>query len=627
MQVFVARQPIFDTRKRVVAYELLFRSSMDNWFPKIDGDVASSKVINDALTTFDLQTLTAGKKAYINVTRRVLCEGLYTILPPRQTVIELLETVDADAETIAAVRAARAAGYDVALDDFVARPALEPLVSLVNILKVDFLVTTPEECRRIREHNRGRKMTLLAEKLETAANVRDAEQMGYTLFQGYFFQRPEIISREDIPPSKLTYVRFLRELQAPTLDFDGIEAIIKHDVSLSVKLLKFLNSAAFGWRSRVTSLKQALVLLGERPFRKWASLIAIVGMSDDRPPELALVSLTRAKFAERLCPNVGLAGRELDAFLIGLLVGAGRDGWTANARVAGGDLGFSRDRRRAAAAGHHPRSAARAGHGLRARRMGRRDRAGEGVGNRRNDIARNRDRVAGLGDRDPADLIEPPQKPPTEPGGGGGVGVPGFWGGGGGGRPRGDGRGPMGRKSGWGDGPEPFACGGGGGVRGLPAATPSARRAPGGAGRPGRPPPPRFLLRGLWGGAPGTRGAGGGGAGGGGGGWVPGEGGGQGGRGRETGKGGAWCPPPLESVGFRKFLRPLVIVAHRSFGPSTGLPLAYSSICVPISTTRLGGIEKKSVAERELRDRKRNNRLRQNARLGFRVGSRVSRPR
>lgn len=319
MQVFVARQPIFDTRKRVVAYELLFRSSMDNWFPKIDGDVASSKVINDALTTFDLRTLTAGKKAYVNVTRRVLCEGLYTILPPRRTVIELLETVDADAETIAAVRSARAAGYDVALDDFVARPALEPLVSLVNILKVDFLVTTPEECRRIREHNRGRKMTLLAEKLETAAHVRDAEQMGYTLFQGYFFQRPEIISREDIPPSKLTYVRFLRELQAPTLDFDGIEAIIKHDVSLSVKLLKFLNSAAFGWRSRVTSLKQALVLLGERPFRKWASLIAIVGMSSDRPPELALVSLTRAKFAERLCPNIGLAGRELDAFLIGLL--------------------------------------------------------------------------------------------------------------------------------------------------------------------------------------------------------------------------------------------------------------------------------------------------------------------
>jgi len=148
---------------------------------------------------------------------------------------------------------------------------------------------------------------------------REAEAMGYTLFQGYFFQRPEIISRSDIPPSKMTYVRFLRELQAPTLDFDGIERVIKHDLALSVKLLKFLNSAAFGWRSRVTSLKQALVLLGERPFRKWASLIAVVGMTGDRPPELALLSLARAKFAETLCPLAGLAGQELDAFLVGLL--------------------------------------------------------------------------------------------------------------------------------------------------------------------------------------------------------------------------------------------------------------------------------------------------------------------
>ena len=138
--------------------------------------------------------------------------------------------------------------------------------------------------------------------MENAAEFESAEQLGYTLFQGYFFQRPEIISREEIPPAKMTYVRFLRELQAPVLDYGALEALIKQDVALSVKLLKLLNSAAFGWKSRVTSLKHALVLLGERPFRKWASLIAVVGMTDDRPPELALVSLARARFCERLCP-------------------------------------------------------------------------------------------------------------------------------------------------------------------------------------------------------------------------------------------------------------------------------------------------------------------------------------
>jgi c-di-GMP-related signal transduction protein len=319
MQVFVARQPIFDTRQRVVAYELLFRNSMENWYPGGDPDLASSSVIRNAVTTFDLRSLTAGKKAYVNVTKRVLCEGLYSVLPPKRTVIELLESIEADAETLAAVRVARAAGYDVALDDFVQRPNIEALMPFANVLKVDFLATVGDERRRIVERARGKKLVLLAEKLETEAEFRIAEKLGYTLFQGYFFQRPEIVTRADIPPSKLTYVRFLRELQAPTLDFGGIEEIIKHDVSLSVRLLKFLNSAAFGWRSRVTSLKQALVLLGERPFRKWASLIAVVGMTGDRPPELALISLIRAKFAEALCPLARLVGAELDAFLMGLL--------------------------------------------------------------------------------------------------------------------------------------------------------------------------------------------------------------------------------------------------------------------------------------------------------------------
>jgi c-di-GMP-related signal transduction protein len=320
MNVFVARQPIFDTRKRVVAYELLFRAGPENWFPpNTDGDLASARVISDAMITFDWKKLTSGKKAYVNVTRKILCDGLYAVLPPKQTVIELLESVHADTQTLAAVRSARAAGYQVALDDFVVRPELAAFVPLANVLKIDLLATSLHERQRIARSNRGKNTQLLAEKVETIEDFRQAERSGYTLFQGYFFERPELISRSDISPSKLTYVHFLKELQAEVLDFSRIEDVIKHDVSLSVKLLKFLNSAAFGWRSRVTSLHQALVLLGERQFRKWASLVAVVGMTQDRPTELAVVSLARARFAERLSNLAGLQGRELDAFLVGLL--------------------------------------------------------------------------------------------------------------------------------------------------------------------------------------------------------------------------------------------------------------------------------------------------------------------
>ena len=319
MKVFVARQPIFDTRERVVAYELLFRSGPDNFFPNVDGDVASSRVINDSLMTFGLASLVGTRKVYINVTRKVLCEELYAVLPVRKTVVELLETIEPDAETISACRNLKESGYELALDDYVDRPAMDPLVALADVIKVDFLATPPEARTALRKRLSGRRPALLAEKVETAAVFREAREQGYAYFQGYFFQRPEMVSRQDIPTFKLTYLDFLRELQAPELNYDRLERVIRRDVSLSMRLLRYLNSAAFYWRSKVTSLKSALVLLGERPFRKWASLIAIVGIMGDGHAELATTCLARAYFCETLCRATGRSSLELDGFLVGML--------------------------------------------------------------------------------------------------------------------------------------------------------------------------------------------------------------------------------------------------------------------------------------------------------------------
>ena len=315
---FIARQPIFDLKRNVFAYELLFRSGPENFFSGIDGDLASSRLIDDSLHVFGIDALIGSTKAFINVTRRILVEELLTTLPPERVVAEILETVTPDAEVVAAAEALKKGGYMLALDDFVAHPDMEPLLKLADIVKVDFRATTGQERRDLIMSLAKRGIDVLAEKVETEADVREAIVLGCIYFQGYFFCKPEMIARKDVPGFKLNYMRLLTELGRPELDFAGIERVLKGDISLAGKLLKYLNSASFGWRQQVTTLQHALVLLGERQFRKWASLVALATMSQDRPPELAKTSLTRARFCELAASDAGLAGQELDAFLLGM---------------------------------------------------------------------------------------------------------------------------------------------------------------------------------------------------------------------------------------------------------------------------------------------------------------------
>lgn len=319
MEVFVARQPIFDHHLRVFGYELLFRSGTENIFTHQDGDQATCSVVNGTLHVFGRELLTTQSKCFINATRRVLLEELYTVLPPQHCVVELLENVEPDEEVIEGCRRLKSLGYMLALDDFVLYQKIEPLLKLADLLKVDFLVTKGEERRILLNEAVPRGMKLLAEKLETRDDFLTALKLGYHYFQGYFFCKPEIVTRKDIPGYKLNYLRILQEMSKPELDFDDLATIIKQDVSLSVKLLRFLNSATFGLRNEVTSIKQALVLLGERAVRKWVWVLALAGVSDDRPSELVVTTLVRARFGEQIAADAGFAGREYDLFLLGLL--------------------------------------------------------------------------------------------------------------------------------------------------------------------------------------------------------------------------------------------------------------------------------------------------------------------
>lgn len=319
MDKFVARQPIFDAKQNVFAYELLFRSGMENFFHHDNIDQAASSVIADSFLLFDMNSLTGGKRVFLNSTRETLIKGYVAMLPREQAVVEILEGVEPDAEVIAACQELKKAGYMIALDDFVYTNKIKPLTDLADIIKVDFLATpSPEERKGLVDWFSPKGIKMLAEKVETREEFEQAVKQGYKYFQGAFFSMPQIIPGKDVPAFKLNYLRIVEAVNQPNVDLGKIEGVIKQEASLTYKLLRYLNSAFFGLRSEIKSIRHALTYLGLREVKRWVSLIATAGMGEDKPAELVVSALIRAKFCESIGGKVGMQNREADLFLMGM---------------------------------------------------------------------------------------------------------------------------------------------------------------------------------------------------------------------------------------------------------------------------------------------------------------------
>jgi len=314
---FIARQPIFDQRLKVFAYELLFRGGPQNVFqPQKD---ASSSVIVDSTMLFDLQTLTGHAKAFVNADQSALLQGAVKLLPADRIVVEILETVVPTPEVVAACVDLRDAGYILALDDFVDHPKWQPLLALAKFLKVDFRALGRDDCRATAQRYLPQGLQLLAEKVETQSEMVEARNMGYTYFQGYFFSKPIMVEGREIPGNKLNYVRLLASVNSPDFVFEKIEEILKQEPSLVYKLLRYLNSPLLGLRSEVRSISHAIALIGETEFRRWVSIVAIVSMAGDKSAELIRTALTRAYFCEEISEAIGMSPQRSDLFLMGLL--------------------------------------------------------------------------------------------------------------------------------------------------------------------------------------------------------------------------------------------------------------------------------------------------------------------
>jgi c-di-GMP-related signal transduction protein len=317
LEKYIARQPILDTKLRVFAYELLFRSGPNNVYQPYAN--ASSSVIADSITLFDLEMLTGHARAFINVDEVALRLGAARLLPADRIVVEILETVRPTEEIVSICRELRADGYQLALDDFLDEPVWAPLVDLAQFLKIDFRLMDQCARERLTKKYAGHGIALLAEKVETRKEMEEARKLGFQYFQGYFFCKPAMMETRDISRNKLVHLQLLTAVAKEEVDYEEIEALLKQDPSLLYRLLRYLNSPVLGLRSEVNSIRHAIDLLGETEFRRWASIFAVVSMLNGNSPELIRTALTRAYFCEEFSTQAGLREKSFTLFLMGLL--------------------------------------------------------------------------------------------------------------------------------------------------------------------------------------------------------------------------------------------------------------------------------------------------------------------
>ena len=311
---YLARQPILNLRNKVFAYELLFRAGPEAVF-RGDGDLATRTMLDNAVV-FGLEKLSAGLPAFVNGTMESLVEGMVRVLPTRMTVLEILETLEPTPELIAACRELKAEGYRIALDDFVWEAKFDQLVELTDYIKVDFIQTNAAARQELFKRVRDTPIVLLAEKVETQEEQKQACAEGFTLFQGYYFFRPQLVKNRKVPANNVTHIQILRLLQHDPLDLRQLTDLVKRDTSLVFRFLRIVNSAKYHLYNEVRSIHSALSLVGDDSIRRIASLAIASELSAEHSPEILRIALVRGRFCELAAGSCAL--EQAEQYLLGM---------------------------------------------------------------------------------------------------------------------------------------------------------------------------------------------------------------------------------------------------------------------------------------------------------------------
>ncbi len=302
----VGRQPIFDSAVHVWAYEILFRTDGTHGHSIVDGDFATGSVVLQSLTDIGLDALVGDRLAFVNLTRNLLLSGELSCLPPNRVVLEILEDIEPDREILQAIEKLSGEGYTIALDDFVFSPSLEPLVRLADIVKVELPRTPVAELPR--HIDALRKMgvdKILAEKVETYEEFEAIVDLGFDLFQGYFFCRPQVLSQPTTHTAIVPLVNLLGLLHDSDSTVDQIERAIQGDTNLSYRLLRLVKAADVTLAGPINSIRHAISIIGMRRLKSLASMMLLSAVGEEKPSELIETAMIRGKLCELLAQDAG----------------------------------------------------------------------------------------------------------------------------------------------------------------------------------------------------------------------------------------------------------------------------------------------------------------------------------
>jgi len=298
-EIFLGRQPILDARRRVVGYELLFRSGRNLTAGVTDDVLATSTVITQTMGMFGIDAALGKQTGFINVSHELLMSDVLELLPQNRIVLELLETIKVDSSVIERCRDLKAKGFRLALDDFQYDASYDPLFQLIDIVKLDVMASTPDAIEDIRKRVAQHPIRLLAEKVEDVDQFKQCKGQGFHLFQGYFFARPTILPTKKTTPNQTALLRVLNQVMSD-IDSIEIERTFKESPDLVLGLLRLVNSAAMGMRVKISSINQALVLLGRRQLQRWVQLLLYARDGSSPSGPLMQLAATRARTMELL---------------------------------------------------------------------------------------------------------------------------------------------------------------------------------------------------------------------------------------------------------------------------------------------------------------------------------------